>query len=272
MPFTRFVSAAAVAVFALSGCVDSPSSLASPASDADPLAQTFEALARDAAASGDVSRSEGFTYAAIAARSGITPSRLDIRNGTTLETYDAFVNAIEWKLTASVAQRVPAHRTITAWRRTSNGVTRILSLTTPSDSAPVLNPLSLSATGPVAAAYAGAGGLYQETTAVRTANTGTTVNTDAWWIAVAGFVKVRETVTGAACPKPPASIALSGVTCQQARFLVQFDVGMQQLSRRPYEVSSGVTARRFGTPAEQVVNGYRLAFSCATVTATKGCG
>lgn len=271
---SRSLAAAALAGLVLAGCVDSPSSLAATAEDGDPLALTFEALAQEAASSGDVSRAEGFTYAAIAARNGITPSRLQVQNGGASEVYEAFVHAIDWQLAATATLRVPAHRTITAWRRTSDGVTRILSVTTPRDSAPVLNPLSLSATGPVSAPFAGAGALYQETTKFGSLGTNATNApvAESYWIAVAGFVRIRETLAGAACPRPPEAFAMSGVTCQQARFAVHFDASLQQLSQRPYTVRASTPARRIQTPGEQAVNGYKLTFACTTVSATRGCG
>ena len=262
------VSALAAAV--LAGCVDSPNSFAAKAAAGDPLALTFDELARQAAASGDAGRAEGFTYAAIAARNGVTPSRLDLRNAGTSEAYEAFVNSVAWQLPGVATLRVPAHRTITAWRRTTDGVTRIVMFTTPSDSAQVLNPLSLSAAGPVAAAFAGAGALYQETTSIGAL--GTAALADVFWIATSGYVKIRESASGAACPLPTSGPALSGVSCQQAKFVVRVDVTMHQLSRRPYEVRPASDGRRFQWPADQTLSGYKLTFSCATVTASTGCG
>ena len=97
----------ALTVLALGACVDSPASLAAEADAGDPLALTFDELARQAAASGDMNRAEGFTYAAISARNGVAPTRLDVINGTALETYEAFVSAISWQL--------PAASTIRGW-------------------------------------------------------------------------------------------------------------------------------------------------------------
>jgi hypothetical protein len=269
---SRSAFTALMAALILVACVDSPESATAPEEQGDPLALSFEELARQATATGDVSRAEGFTYAALAARSGIAPSRLEIREGNTTSTYEAFVSAVQW-LVASSTIRVPPHRTVTAWRRTSDGVTRIFSLTTPNDSSAVIHPLSLSATGPLAAPFAGAGGLYHETTllspALRSSN-GTRV--DAFWIAVSGFVKVKETLTGAACAQPTDNNVFSGVTCQQARYLVRFDASMHPLEQRPYQMRNTGTPRRFFTPSEQTVNGYKLAFGCAQVNARRGCG
>ena len=262
-----------VAVAALAGCVDSPESLAAKGDSGDPLALTFDELARQAAANGDASRAEGFTYAAIAARNGVTPARLELRNNGALEIYEAFVSAVVWQISVAAPARVPAHRTITAWRRTSNGISRILSLTTPTDSAPVLNPLSLSAGGPVAAAFAGASALLQETRTIGSLGTSAASPlADVFWIATSGFVKIRETSSGAACPRPSAGAVSTGVGCQQARFNVRFDVAMQLLNRRPYEVKAGGEARRIQSTAEQSLVGYKFIFACATVSASRGCG
>lgn len=262
--------AIALTVLALGACVDSPDSLAATADSGDPLALTFDELARQAAASGDVNRAEGFTYAAIAARNGVAPTRLDVRNGTVLETYEAFVSAISWQLPVTTSIRVPAHRTITAWRRPSDGVTRILSLTTPSDSAQVIHPLSLNPGGPIAAAFAGASALYHETSTIGS-NSNTAPAPDVFWMATTGWVQVRETLTGAACPRPESANRISGVSCQQARFAVRFDVTMLPVVQRPYNVRLTGETRRFVTPTEQSLSGYKLTFSCATVNAFTGC-
>lgn len=265
--FARLVAAAGTLAF-LGGCVASPDSVASPTAigDTDPLASSFDLLAAQSASSGDVTRAEGFTYAAISARLGVTPSLLNVRNGTVNEVYDAFVHTVDWNLVTG-SPRIPSHRTITAWRRGTDGITRILSLTTPSDSAPVLHPLSLSPGGPVAAPFAGAGGLYQETTRTLLANAPTAPLTDEFWIATAGYVRIKETTAGAACPQR----SFSGVACRQARFVVRFDVSMQRLAARPYAVVANSAARRFGWTADQTINGVKLSFACGTVTSQKGC-
>ena len=262
-----------VALSALAACVDSPAGLAATADSGDPLALTFDELARQSAASGDVGRAEGFTYAALAARNGVTPARLDVRNAGTLEIYEAFVSAVDWQIAVAALARVPAHRTITAWRRTPDGITRILSLTTPSDSAPVLNPLSLSPAGPVAAVFAGASALYHETRTIGSLGpAAVSPVADVFWIATSGFVKIREVASGAACPRPSAEAVTTGVGCKQARFTVRFDVTTQLVTRRPYEVRAGSEVRRIQTPAEQALAGYKFTFACATVSPSRGCG
>ncbi|MCC6317915.1 MAG: hypothetical protein IT361_09515 [Gemmatimonadaceae bacterium] len=261
--------AAGCALMALAACVDSPESFASSADNGDPLALTFDELAQQAAASGDASRAEGFTYAAIAARSGIAPSRFEVRTGSGVEAYEAFVSAISWQVSGAVALRVPAHRSVTAWRRTPDGVTRILSMTTPSDSAAVLNPMSLNPAGPLAAAFAGASALYQERRKLNNGASG--ASSDVFFLATRGVVMIREVLTGAACPRPSSAAAFKGITCQQAQYNVRFDVTMQAVQRRPYEVIAGGEVRRFWWPGDQKVAGYKLTFSCAVVNSATGC-
>lgn len=260
----------------LAACVDSPTGNARAASADDPLAQAFDELARQATASGDAARAESFTYAAIAARNGVTPSRLDIINGTTSEIYEAFVNSVEWQVAGvSVSSlRVPAHRTLTAWRRTPDGVTRIITFSSPTDSATVASPLSFTNTTPVALAFSSAGGLYQETTNIGTLGTGALAapTVDEFWIATSGWVKLREAALGTACPRPAASRGITGVACRSARFAVRMDVTMQRLARRPFDVMPQSPVRRFRWTADQALAGYKLTFACQALTAAKGCG
>lgn len=256
----------------LGACVDATSATSAESFDQteDPLALTFDALSAQSSASGDRARSEGFAYAAIAVRRGIVPSRIDIVNGGNAEVFDGFVSAVEWDPAVSDQLRAPAHRTLIAWRRTGDGLTRILTLTTPIDSAPVLNPLSMSPTAPFAAFFAGATAQYQETTAALTV-TGQ-VNAaagDAFWAAVTGYVKVRELSAGAACA-PRTNDRVSGVTCQTARYQVQFDLGMHRLTKRPVTVDAA-SIRRTMSAREQQVNGVKLRLTCAVVQSTRGC-
>lgn len=265
-------SLAAVVAFA-AACVDSAPSTAPTTFDRtdDPLARTFDALAAQSDSSGDRARSEGFVYAAIAVRRGIVPSLIDVNNNGTVEVFDGFVSALEWDPTISDQLRAPNHRSLIAWRRTNNGVTRILSLTTPLDSAPILNPLSLSSTSPYAAFFAAATAQYQETTASLTV-TGQSNATkpDLFWGGVAGFVKIREVSRGGQC-FAATSTSLAGVSCQVARYSVQFDVGLHLLSKRPITVDMN-SPRRNMSAREQTVNGVRLGLTCARVESTRGCG
>ena len=256
-------------------CVDPPTAANPTAAEStDPLALTFEQLAEQAREVGDVARVEGFTFAALAARTGITPSLLNVRIGTLTEAYEAFVSTVDFNLGALVAVRVPAHRTLTAWRRGTDGVTRILSVTTPSDSTPILSPLSLSPVGPAAAPFAGASALYQETTRITSLGTSAASApvTDEFWMAQTGYVKVREASSGAACPVEPAKLGMTRVACRQARFAVRFDVAMQRLSARPYTFAATGTTRRVSLNAEQAVTGFKLVLACAIATSSRGCG
>ncbi len=274
VPRARFSRLAVLIALSLTAaCVDSPTGASAPEATAgDPLALTFDQLADQASTSGDVARAEGFAAAAIAVRFGVTPTLINVKvNTTTTEVYEAFVNTVDWNLGSQLSARLPAHRTITAWRRTADGVTRILSLTTPSDSAPVLHPLSM---GPgVAAAFAGASALYQETSRISlgpsSGNGGALV--DEFWIATVGYVKVKEGVRGNPCPVDPAKSGLKGVVCRQARFTVRFEVQVQRLANRPYALAPTSVARRYGSGDQQVA-GYQLTFSCNTVSASRGCG
>jgi hypothetical protein len=263
----------ALGALGVAACVESPTGAVADSLDDDPLALTFEELSRQAAAVGDVSRAQGFAFAAIAARSGVTPSRLDLRVGNTVEVYEAFVSSIDWSLAITSPSQVPAHRSVTAWRRTTDGVTRILTLTTPSDSAPVTNPLSLSPNALPAAAFAGASALYQETTSIQMLGSAAPAAlADEFWIGMTGFVKIREQAAGAECPRPATAQSISGVTCRQARFLVKAEVSFQRLAQRPYQVQAGATPRRIATSAEQTIAGYKLQFACASVSPRNGCG
>ena len=236
----------------------------------DPLALTFDALSSQSAASGDRLRSEGFAYAAIAVRRGVQPTPIDVITPTGTEVFDAFVGSLEWDLSISAQIRAPAHRSVVAWRRTNNGLTRILTLMTPLDSAQILNPVSLSISDAYTAFFAGASALYQETTAPITASgqLNSASGPDLFWAGVRGYVKVREVSTGGVCPSR-ANDQVKGVTCQLARFAVKFDVAFKPLVR-PLNVQSAAAERSLSA-AEQTVNGVRMRMSCAVVESRNGC-
>src|SRR5215211_3301645 len=71
------LSVVVLVMLGAAGCVDAPT-VASPnaLADNDPLAQTLDALAIASANSGDLGRKESFEVAALAVRSGVTPSHL----------------------------------------------------------------------------------------------------------------------------------------------------------------------------------------------------
>ena len=274
-PHRHFLYSYLVVLVALAAaCVDNDP-LAAPltAGDTteDPLALTFDALSSQSAASGDRLRSEGFAYAAIAVRRGVLPTPIDVKTPNGTEIFDAFVGSLEWDLSISAQIRAPAHRSVVAWRRTNNGVTRILTLMTPVDSAQILNPLSLSISDTYASFFAGASALYQETTAPITASgqLNSAAGPDLFWAGVRGYVKVREVSTGAECPSR-ANSQVKGVTCQLARYAVQFDVGFKPLASRPLNVQSAAAERSLSA-AEQTVNGVRMRMSCAVVESRNGC-
>lgn len=261
------VMTAATVLAAAAACVDGPS-VSGPEAQAEPLAETFDAMAKVAAESGDLARSEGFAFAALSVRGGVAPSRLEVQSGTTTEVYDAFVSSVEWDPSIAVAMRPPARRSLVAWRRTTYGTTKVLSMHTPIDSAPVLNPLSLGMGASTAAVFAGASAMQNEG--------GNTVqgrpDMSGAWFATSGWVKLKEVAVLGACPA--SQLAGKGVAlshCEQARYLVRFDLVMQHLTGRPPQVVSGSPVRRVSSIGEPVVNGLRLGFACVVPTSMHGC-
>ena len=263
-----------VLALAVTACVDSPTEFVANANIAgDPLALTFDELARQAAVVGDGQRSAGFTLAALSIRNGVTPGRLDLRNDGVLESYDAFVHSVTWLVDPGAKPFVSDHRAITAWRRTSDGITRILAFTTQGDSAAIVPPLA-----PVAAGLPVATGWFEETASIvvtsnATASTPNVPTPDRFWVATSGFVRVRETVLGGACGATAVAGPIVGVTCQQAKYAVRLDAAMYPLAARPFTFLATGAVRRVQAPgADQVVNGFRLAVSCVNPSASRGCG
>jgi hypothetical protein len=127
-------------------CLRRRTQLDGPTNGDDPLAQTFDALAQRSATSGDLARSDGFSHAAIAVRSGVTPTRIEVTNGGQSEAFDAFATSVDWELGIPAPTRPPARRNMVAWRRSIDGTLRVLTLSTPRDSAAIISPLSLGAT------------------------------------------------------------------------------------------------------------------------------
>ncbi len=83
-------------------------------------------------------------------------------------------------------------------------------------------------------------------------------------------MKIREVSRGGQC-FAPTNKELTGVSCQVARYVVQFDVGLHLLTKRPITVDLA-SPRRGMTASEQTVNGVRLGLSCARVASRSGCG
>ena len=257
----------AVMIVLCSACVDSTGPAGAVLEAGDPLAQTFDELARQSQEDGDVTRGDAFVHAALAVRAGIAPSRLDVRNGAALEVYEAIVSAAAWDGTIAAASRPPERRSLVAWRQARSGPTQVLTLTAPNDSAPVLHPASA---GPLAQPFASASALYQETTLSRPA-AGSAI-ADVFFIGTAGVVVIRDIGGGGVCPALSSQIAnAKRVGCGASRYAVRFDVAMQQLASRPAVIPVTPAARRIGTVSEQAVNGFKFNFACVVVSSVRGC-
>lgn len=248
-------------------CVDAPG-VAAPATQSEPLAETFDAMSRVAAEGGDLARSEGFAHAALSVRGGVTPSRLEVQTGNATEVYDAFVSAVQWESSIASMMRPPSRRSLVAWRRTPDGMTRVLSMHAPSDSAPVVNPVSLGLGMSTAAVYAGASAMQNEG---RDTPQGKP-DLSAAWFATSGWVKLREVAVLGECPA--AQVAGKGLgiaRCEQARYLVSFGLVMQRLAGRPPQVVGGSPSRPVSSIGEPVVNGLKLRFACVAPSSMYGC-
>lgn len=262
---------ALLGVMTLSACVDAPD-VSSPASDDTPrselLAQTFDALSRASAQSGDLARSEGFTHAALAVRGGVTPSRLEVQAGTSTEVYDAIVTAAQWDSTLSPNVRPPARRTLVGWRRTQAGKTRLIVLASPNDSSIVLSPLSLGMGMSTAAVFAGASAMQHE---VSDSGSGYGDFSTAWY-GTGGWVKLREVAVVGRCADSSRVLNQLGLSrCDETRYLVRFDLTMQRLAGRPPQEVPGTPALRSWSVGEPVVNGVRIRFACVAPKGDRGC-
>lgn len=248
---------AAVLLFA--ACVDSPSAPLT-AVDSSPLASSFEALSQEMQVH-DVERSEELRWAALAVRSGVTPSVLEVTNNGVPEVYDAFVHAVRW-ISTTESLRPAAHRNLVAWRRTGP-VLQVLLVGLASDSAPVLHPYSMRPSAPggeLTSPIAGAKAAYFE----RTSQGGTT------WIGIGGAAKIAEETVLSACTDMNSSDPPEGVACQMVRFGVTLSVELAQApTRDSREVPPGASTRWLHAP-DQTVAGVKLLFSCAE-PAVDGC-
>lgn len=244
---------------ALAACVDSPTEAASPAAD-NQVATSFEVLAQEQFAAGDVERGEEFRWAGLALRAGVVPSRLDLTNDGAGEVYNAFVHAARWTET-TLAMRPPLHRAMFAWRKNGDRL-QVIIVSMRSDSAPVLHPFSMRPNAPggsPSGPMAGAKAAYFERGPGGSA-----------WIGVGGTAKILETQSGGACQAPNATDRPPGVSCELARFAValtaDFGVTTAFASR---DLAQGVPLRTISI-APQPVAGVKLTFSCAT-PGTHGC-
>jgi len=258
-----------IGALVLAACVDGPSGLEPVDATTDPLAETFDALSRAAAEYGDLARSDGFAHAALAVRSGIAPSRLEVQYGTLTEVYDAFVTSVQWdSVLMGGGMRPPARRSLVGWRKTAEGTTRVISLGTPNDSAAVLSPVALGTGMSTVAVFAGATAMMNEG---RDTPQGRP-DISAAWYATSGWVKLREAAVIGPCPDPGRQVASLGMTrCEEARYLVRFDLSMQRLAGRPMQVVGGMQPRRAITVGEPVVSGARMRLACAAPSGLQGC-
>lgn len=251
-----------VLAMAAAACVDAPSE-ALTATDPrnNPLAASFDILADEQALANDVERSEEFRWAALAIRAGVTPSVLNVTNGSTLEVYDAFVHAATWA-TLSQAMRPPQHRSLIAWRR-SGDVLQVILIGMVMDSAIVLHPYSLRpSTMEPTAPIAGAKAAYFER--------GPAVASNTSWVGVGGFAKVAEHPQPAACPTNSNTPRPEGVNCQTTRFGAAFNVQFAQTRGRDSRDVAPLAPVRRIIASVQTVAGVKLVFSCPVPLST-GC-
>jgi len=255
------------AVLVAGACVDAPS-LTSADDLSDPLAETFDALARESALNGDLARSEGFGLAALSIRGGVAPSRLEVVSGAITEVYDAFVSGVVWDATLPEATRPPPRRSLVGWRRTAEGTTRVLSMHAPNDSAVVASPVVLGNASNSMVVFHSASAMQNEG---RDTPQGRP-DLSAGWYATSGWVKLREVAVLGACPDSARRNALLGFKlCEETRYLARFDLHMQRLTGRPPQVVPGTPARRVYAVGEPVINGLRIRLACAAPSSVHGC-
>lgn len=255
------ILALSVAVFA-SACVDAPSeSFTADAPANQLLAVSFDVLADEQLMANDVERSEEFRWAALALRVGLTPTVIQVTNEGRSEVFDAFVHAATWT-SSTLALRPPLHRSLVAWRR-SGDVLQVMLVGMFTDSAPVLNPLSLRPSSPgtiSASPVAGAKAAYFERGPVNST-----------WIGTGGMAKVAESPQPTSCPVPnDAATRPNGVTCQLTKFGVALNVMFTRTPTRDSRdvLANALTRRVLVSP--QAVAGVKLVFSCISPLST-GC-
>lgn len=236
----------------LAACVDAPGEALAPATANNPLAASFDLLADEQYQANDVERGEDFRWAALALRAGVRPAVLEVTNNGTREVYDAFVHAVTWA-TLTQALRPPLHRSLVAWRR-SGDVMQVLLIGMVTDSAPVLNPLSLrqTTTDVLASPIAGAKAAYFERGPVNSS-----------WMGVGGVAKVAEHPQPTACPAPNDGAKPEGVTCQLSKFGVALNVEFARTRSRDSREIDALAPRRTVIARLQVVAGVKLVFTCA---------
>ena len=244
----------------LAACVDAPGEALAPATANNPLAASFDLLADEQLQANDVERSEDLRWAALSLRAGVTPGVLEVTNNGTREVYDAFVHAVTWA-TLTQALRPPLHRSLVAWRR-SGDVLQVLLIGLVTDSAPVVNPLSLrqTSTTELTSPIAGAKAAYFERGPVNST-----------WVGVNGVAKVAEhPQQSEACPPPNDGAKPDGVNCQLTRFGVGLDVEFARTRSRDSREVDLQAPRRRVVSRLQVVDGVKLLFTC-TMPLSTGC-
>lgn len=259
MNLKNTLGALALAVLA-TACVDAPNEALAPATTNNPLATSFDVLADEQLMANDVERSEDFRWAALALRAGVTPAALSINNNGNREVFDAFVHAVTW---ASLTQalRPPLHRSLVAWRR-SGDVLQVLLIGMVTDSAPVINPLSLraSASDPLTSPIAGAKAAYFERGPVNST-----------WIGISGVAKVAEHPQPSSCPAPnDAAAKPEGVNCQLTRFGVGLDIQFARTRSRDSREFDLQAPKRGMVASGQTVAGVKMVFTCSMPLST-GC-
>ena len=241
----------------LAACVDAPGDALAPATANNPLAASFDLLADEQFQANDVERGEDFRWAALSLRAGVTPGVLEVTNNGKPEVFDAFVHAVTWA-TLTQALRPPLHRSLVAWRR-SGDVLQVLLIGMVTDSAPVLNPLSLRSTmtGELTSPIAGAKAAYFERGPVTST-----------WVGVGGIAKVAEHPPSTACP--PNDAKTEGVTCQLTKFGVALNVEFARTKSRDSREIDAAVPKRSVIARLQVVAGVKLVFTC-TMPGSTGC-
>ena len=251
------VAAGALLSIALVACVGSPMAPAAVQQDDNLLAMSFDELSHEQEQLGDSDRGQELGWAALAVRSGVVPSQLDVTNDGEREVYNAFVHAVAWSTPAS-ARRPSAYRTLVAWRKSGERM-QVLMLSTTANEQPVTHPLSMTpvGTGPMAGARAA----YFERgpSAAR-------------WLGESGTVKVAEGTPGAACSTAATSDEgrPKGVACSRITYNVGFTVGFQRTSATNHLPDPSAPVIEIEA-SDQPVSGGRLMFFCAAPSNKKGC-
>ena len=242
----------------LAACVDAPGEALAPATANNPLAASFDLLADEQFQANDVERGEDLRWAALSLRAGVKPSVIEVTNNGTREVYDAFVHAVTWA-TLTQSLRPPRHRSLVAWRR-SGDVLQVLLVGMVTDSAPVLNPLSLRSTtsGELTSPIAGAKAAYFERGPVSST-----------WMGVGGVAKVAEYPEPDPC-LPNDGAKPDGVTCQLTEFGVGLTVEFARTRTRDSREVDAQAPRRAMFIRPQVVGGVNMVFTCP-MPASTGC-